>query len=86
VLSIERKWPIVIEHFLQPSVALCVCVCLSVCLSVCPLHCDKMADKISIQFVMVCRMGPGMRQIVRFGDRSTGGGIWGECVSPHCNQ
>ena len=32
-------------------------------------------------------MGRGMRQVVEFGDRSTGGGnFWGECGAPHCNQ
>jgi len=32
-------------------------------------------------------MGPGMRQVVVFGDRYMGGGNFGvECGVPHCNQ
>ena len=59
----------------------------SVCLSGCPVDCGKTADRIRMPFGMVCRTGPAMRQIVRFGDRSTGrgnfGGKYGAC---HCNQ
>ena len=67
------------------SVRTSVCPC--VCLSVCPVQCGKTADRIRMPFGIVDRMGPGMRQIVGFGDRSTGmgtfGGAFGEC---HCNQ
>jgi len=35
----------------------------------------------------ISRIGPGMRQIVGFGDWSMGGGNFGgECWAPHCNQ
>jgi len=38
-------------------------------------------------FGTVDRMGPGMRQVVKFWDRSTGGGnFWSECGAPYCNQ
>jgi len=71
----------VIEHSLKPSVGLCVC------LSVCPVHCGKTDDRIWMRFGMIGRMGPGMRQVVGFGDRSTGGGNFGgDCGAPHCNQ
>ena len=79
--SIEQKWPIVIEHSLQPSVGLCVC------LSVCPVHCGKTPDRIWMQFGMVGWMCPGRRQVVGFGHRSTrGGNFGGKCGAPHCNQ
>ena len=47
-------------------------ICWSVCLSVCPVHCGKMADQIWMRFGMVGRMGPVMRQAVRFADLSAG--------------
>ena len=35
----------------------------------------------------ICRTGPGMRQVVGFGDRCTGRGTFGdEFVARHCNQ
>ena len=38
-------------------------------------------------FGMVCRTGPGMRQVVGFGDRSTGrSNFGGEYGAPHCNR
>jgi len=58
-LYIERKWPIVVEHFCQP------------------VHCGKMVDWIRMRFGMVIRMGPGMRQVIGFGDRSMGRGVLG---------
>jgi len=40
-----------------------------------------------MRFGMVGRMGPGMRQVVRSGRQSTGGGNFrDECGAPHCNQ
>jgi len=46
-----------------------------------------MADQIRMCFGMVGRMDPGMRQVVGFGDRFTGGGNFGgECRAPHCIQ
>ena len=45
--------------------------------SVCPVHCGKTAD----------RTGPWIRQIVGFGEWSTGRGIFGgEFGAHHCNQ
>ena len=43
----------------------------SICTSVCPVHCGKFADRIRMQFGIIGRTGPGMRQVVGFGDRST---------------
>ena len=48
--------------------------------SVCPVHCGKTANLIRMPFGIIGRTGPGMRQVVRFGDRSTGtfgGRLWG---------
>ena len=40
-----------------------------------------------MQCGMVGRMGPGMRQVVGLGNRSTGwGNFGGECGAPHCNR
>ena len=44
----------------------------------------KTADRIRMQFGII---GPGMRQVVRFGDRFTGRGTFeGEFGAHHCNQ
>jgi len=60
---------------------------MSVCLSLCPVYCGKTADRTRMRFGMVGRMVPGMRQVVGFGDRFTGGcNLWGKCGAPHCNQ
>jgi len=57
------------------------------CVSGCSVHCGKTADRIRMPFGMVGRMGPRMRQIVGFGDRSTKkGNFGGECWAPRCNQ
>ena len=38
-------------------------------------------------FSIIDRTGPGMRQVVGFGDRSTGTGYFGgEFEARHCNQ
>ena len=62
-------------------------ICRSVCESVCPVHCGKTVDRIWQPFGIIGRTGPGMRQVVGFGDRSAGrdtfGGKFGSC---HCNQ
>ena len=47
---------------------------LSVGTSVCPVHCGKTADRIRMPVGIIDRTGPGMRQVVGFGDRSTGTG------------
>ena len=44
-------------------------VCLWVC--ICPVDCEKTAERIWMRFGVVGSMGPGMRQVVGFGDRST---------------
>ena len=44
--------------------------------SVCPVHCGKTADRIRMPFGIIGRTGPGIRQAVEFGDRSTGRGIF----------
>ena len=56
--------------------------------SVCPVHCGKTADRIRMPFGVIGRTGPGMRQVVEFGDRSTGRGTFlrGEFGARHCNQ
>jgi len=46
-----------------------------------------MANQIWMRFGMVGWMGPEMRQIVGFEDRSMRwGNFGGECGMPHCNQ
>ena len=49
---------------------------MSVCASVYPVHCGKTADRIRMPFGIIGLMGPGMRQVVGFGDRSTGRGTF----------
>ena len=46
----------------------------SVGVLVCPVHCGKTADRIQMPFGMT---GPGMRQVVGFGDRFTERGTFG---------
>ena len=47
--------------------------------------CGKTADR--MPFGIIGRTGPGMRQVVGFGDRFTGRGIFGdEFGAHHCNQ
>ena len=45
--------------------------------SVCPVHCGKTAGRIQMPFGIIGRTGSGMRQVVGFGDRSTGRGTFG---------
>ena len=40
--------------------------------SVCPVHCGETAERIRMPFSIIGLTVPGMRQVVRFGDRSTG--------------
>ena len=48
---------------------------------------EKTADRIRMPFGIIGRAGPGMRQVVEFGDRSTGkGNFGGEFGARHCNQ
>ena len=52
-------------------------VYLSVCLSVRTVSCGKTPNQIRMPFGMVGRTGSWMRQVVGFGDRSSGRGNWG---------
>ena len=53
----------------------------------CSVHCGKMADRIRMPFGITGQTGPGMRQVVQFGDQSTGSGTFGgEFGARHCNQ
>ena len=55
--------------------------------SLCPAHCGKTADQIRMPFGIIGWMGPGMRQVVGIGDRSTGRGTFGDEIGGHhCNQ
>ena len=55
--------------------------------SVYPVHCSKTADRIRMPFSIIGRTGPGMRQVVGFGDRYTGRRtFWGEFGARHCNN
>ena len=55
--------------------------------SVRPVHCGKTADRIRMPFGVIGRTGPGMRQLVGFGDRFTGRGTFGgEFGARHCDQ
>ena len=77
----RRFWPIVVKLSRERSVGR------SVGLSVCPVHCGKTADCIRQPFGIVGRTRPGMRQVVGFGDRSTGRDTFvGEFGARHCNQ
>ena len=54
------------------------------CVSVCPVHSRKTADRIRMPFGMVDLTGPGMRQVVGFGDPSAGSGnVGGKYGAPH---
>jgi len=55
--------------------------------SVCPVHCGKTANRIPTPYGIIGRTSPGMRQVVRFGDRSMGKGTFGgDFGALHCNQ
>ena len=50
-------------------------------------HCRETADQIRMPFGIIGRTGLGIRQVVGFGDRSTGRGTFGgEFRARHCNQ
>ena len=51
--------------------------------TICPVHCGKTADRIRMPFGIIGRTGPGIKQVVGFGDRSTTRGTFG---ARHCNQ
>ena len=52
--------------------------------SVCIVHCGKTADQIQMPIGIIGRTGPGMRQVVGFGDRSTGRGTLGANLGRVC--
>ena len=55
--------------------------------SVCPVHCGKTADRSRQPFGTVGRTGPRMRQVLGFGNLSTGRGTFGgEFGAHHCPQ
>ena len=70
------------SHHLEKSENLCQ----SVSLSVYSVDCGKMADRIRMLFGVVCGIGPGITQLVGFGDRFTErsdfGQIWGTPLKP----
>ena len=49
----------------------------TICRSLCPVHWGKTADRIRMPFGIIGRTGPGMRQVVGYGDRSTRRGTFG---------
>ena len=70
-VTLIAQRPIVVKLSRGRSVGLCVGR------SVCPVHCGKTADRIRMPFGIIGRTGLGMRQVVGFGDRSTGRGTFG---------
>ena len=84
-VAVEVQRPIVVKLPRGRSVGRSVR--LSVCLSVCRVHCRKTADRIRQPFGVIGRTGPRMRQVVGFGERSTGRGTFGgEFGARRCNQ
>ena len=84
-VALGAQRPIAIKLSHGRSVDLWVFPC--VCSSVCPVHSGKMADRIRMSFGIISRTGPGMRQVVGFGNRSTGRGTFGGMFwVRHCNQ
>jgi len=73
VLSVERKWLIVVEHFLQPFVDLCLCLSVQ-CIVV------KRLMGYGCSLGWLCQMGPRMRLVIGFRDWSTGWGNLGANV------
>ena len=69
VILIAQR-PIVVK--LSRGRSVCLSVRTYIRASVCPVHCGKMADGIQMPFGIIGWMGPGMRQVVGFGDRSMG--------------
>ena len=77
-VALVAQRPIVIKLSRERSVGR------SVRLSVCPVHCGK---TVRMPFGIVGRTGPGIRQVVGFGDRFTGRGTFGgEFGAHHCPQ
>ena len=80
-VALGAQWPIVVKLSRERPVGR------SVRLSACRVHCGKTADRIRKPFGIVGRTCPGMRQVVGFGDPSTGKGTFvGEFGARHCNQ
>ena len=84
-VALVAQRPIAIKLSRGRSVGLCARA--PARLLVCPVHCGKTADRIRMLFGIIGRTGPGMRQVVGFGDWSTGRGTFGgEFGTRHCNQ
>ena len=60
------------------DLSVCASARRSVRRSGCPVHCGKTADRIPMPFGVIGQTHPGIRQIVRFGDRSMRMGTSGE--------
>ena len=74
-VALVAQRPIVVKLSRERSVGPYVrylLTCVYVRVSVCPVHCGKTANRIRMPFGIVGRTGPEMRQVVGFGDRSTG--------------
>ena len=86
-VALVARRRIVVKLSCGRSVGLYVRIRASVGRSVCPVHCGKTADRIRMPFGIIGRTGPGMRQVVGFGDPYTGRGTFGgEFGARHCNQ
>jgi len=80
-VALAAQRPIVIKLSRERFVGLSVRV--SVGRSVCPVHCGKTAARIRMPFAVLGRTGPGMRQVVGFGDQSTRKGTsWANLGAP----
>ena len=76
-VALGAQWPIAIKLSRGRSVGR----------SVCPMHCRKTADRIRMPFGIIGRTGPGMRQVMGFGDRATERGTFGgDFGARRCNQ
>ena len=85
-VALGAQRPVVVKLSRGRSVGLSY-VRMCVRLSGCPVHCGKTADLIRMPFSIIGQTGPGMRQVVGFGDQPTGRGTFGdEFGARHCNQ
>ena len=83
--TLVAQQPIVVKLSCGRSVGLCVRAYVHA--SVCPVHCGKRRIGSGCRLAFIGWTGPGMRQIVGFGDWSTGRGTFGgEFGARHCNQ
>ena len=92
-VALEAQRPIVIKLSRGRSVGLSVRPYVRTSVSACvgrSVQCiveKGGSDRIRLPLGIMGRTGPGMRQVVGFGDRSTGRGTFGgEFAARHCNQ